>query len=83
MQFQITCRSFIGFQSCSKKMTVSAAVRLSPRPPTLVVRSMTEMLASSLKRCTIPKRCEASTLWKSRIADFVKRHCRYAGRVIL
>lgn len=29
-----TCRSFMGFQSCSRKMTVSAAVRLRPRPPT-------------------------------------------------
>ena len=58
----LTCRSFIGFQSCSRKMTVSAEVRFRPRPPTLVVRSITEMLLSSLKRCTIGNLFAASTL---------------------
>ena len=57
-----TCRSFIGFQSCSRKMTVSAAVRFRPRPPTLVVSSMTGMLGSWLKRWTMPNLCDASTL---------------------
>ena len=32
-----TCRSTKGFQSCSQKMTVSAAVRLSPSPQARVV----------------------------------------------
>ena len=29
----MACKSFIGFQSCSTKITVSAPVRLRPRPP--------------------------------------------------
>lgn len=41
---------------------MSAAVRLSPRPPTWVVSSITGMEGSLLKRCTIPKRADASTL---------------------
>ena len=32
-----TCRSTKGFQSCSQKITVSAAVRLRPRPQARVV----------------------------------------------
>lgn len=32
-----TCKSFIGFQSCSTKTTVSAPVKFSPSPPTCVV----------------------------------------------
>lgn len=34
----LTCKSFIGFQSCSTKITVSAPVKLSPSPPTCVVK---------------------------------------------
>ena len=34
-----TWRSFIGFQSCSTKITVSAPVRFRPSPPTCVVNS--------------------------------------------
>ena len=64
-KFSNTWRSFMGFQSCSKKMTVSAAVRLRPKPPTLVVRSMTDMLGSWLNCCTIPNRCDASTLHRT------------------
>uniref|UniRef100_A0A6B0U0Z9 Uncharacterized protein n=1 Tax=Ixodes ricinus TaxID=34613 RepID=A0A6B0U0Z9_IXORI len=45
-------RSFMGFQSCSTKMTVSAPVRLRPRPPTWVVSSRTSIEGSVLKRCT-------------------------------
>ena len=56
------CRSFMGFQSCSRKMTVSAAVRLRPRPPTWVVSSSTSMVGSLLKRCTMLNRFFASTL---------------------
>ena len=52
----------MGFQSCSRKMTMSAAVRLSPKPPTCVVSSITGMEGSALKRCTMLKRAEASTL---------------------
>ena len=44
----ITCKSFMGFQSCSKKMTVSAPVRLRPNPPTWVVRRRTSMEGSLL-----------------------------------
>lgn len=44
----LTWRSFIGFQSCSTKMTVSAPVRLRPRPPTCVVSSRTSMDGSLL-----------------------------------
>ena len=44
----LTCKSFIGFQSCSKKMTVSAPVRLRPSPPTWVVRRRTSMDGSLL-----------------------------------
>ena len=40
--------SFIGFQSCSKKMTVSAPVRLSPSPPTWAVRRRTSTETSLL-----------------------------------
>ena len=52
----------MGFQSCSRKMTVSAAVRFRPSPPTWVVSSSTSMVGSLLKRCTILKRFLASTL---------------------
>jgi len=45
---QRTCKSFIGFQSCSKKMTVSAPVRFSPNPPTCVVSNNTSMDGSLL-----------------------------------
>ena len=48
MFFSITCKSFMGFQSCSKKMTVSAPVRLRPNPPTWVVRRRTSMEGSLL-----------------------------------
>ena len=43
-----TCRSFMGFQSCSKKMTVSAPVRLRPKPPTWVVSRRTSTDGSTL-----------------------------------
>ena len=43
-----TCKSFMGFQSCSKKMTVSAPVRLSPSPPTWVVSRRTSTDGSTL-----------------------------------
>ena len=42
----MACMSIIGFQSCSRKKTVSAAVRLSPSPPTLVVSRSTGMVGS-------------------------------------
>lgn len=44
----ITCRSFCGFQSESKMMHVSAAVRLMPRPPALVQRRKTKRSESGL-----------------------------------
>ena len=50
----------MGFQSCSRKMTMSAAVRLRPRPPTCVVSSITGMEGSELKRCTTENRADAS-----------------------
>lgn len=48
----MACRSFMGFQSCSKKMTVSAPVRLRPRPPTAVVMIMILIEASLLNSST-------------------------------
>jgi len=53
-----TCRSFIGFQSWSRKMTVSAEVRLSPSPPTAVVSSIRSMLGSALNFSTNAPRFE-------------------------
>ena len=52
----------MGFQSCSRSTTVSAAVRLRPRPPTWVVSSMTGMLGLLLNFCASSKRCAGSTL---------------------
>ena len=49
----LTCKSFMGFQSCSTKMTVSAPVRLRPRPPTLVLSSSRSMLGSALNLDTM------------------------------
>ena len=66
-------RSFMGFQSCSRKMTVSAEVRLRPRPPTWVVSSSTSMVGSLLKRCTKLKRFLASTL---------QCRCQIVGQVL-
>ena len=43
-----TCRSLMGFQSCSKNTTVSAPVRFNPNPPTCVVNSNTSMEGSLL-----------------------------------
>mmetsp|Transcript_18327 Transcript_18327/g.37060 ORF Transcript_18327/g.37060 Transcript_18327/m.37060 type:complete len:240 (+) Transcript_18327:536-1255(+) len=62
----IACRSFIGFQSWSRKITTSAAVRLRPRPPTDVVSSIRSTEGSELKRVAIPNRCCAGTLPSSR-----------------
>ena len=69
---RLTCRSFMGFQSCSTKMTVSAPVRLRPRPPTLgggeggeeshlVERSSRSMLGSVLNLETMAWRLAAGT----------------------
>lgn len=44
----MACRSLMGFQSCSTNTTVSAPVRLRPRPPTWVVSSSTSMEGSLL-----------------------------------
>jgi hypothetical protein len=46
-----TCRSRMGFQSCSTKITVSAPVRFSPRPPTWVVSINTSIVGSPLNSC--------------------------------
>ena len=45
--FPNTCKSFCGFQSESKMITVSAAVKLIPRPPALVQRRKTKRSESS------------------------------------
>ena len=63
----IACRSFIGFQSCSTKMTVSAPVSVSPRPPTCVVSSRQSMLGSALNVCTTACRLFASVPPSSRM----------------
>ena len=42
----MACTSFCGFQSLSKMMTVSAAVRLMPTPPALVDSKNTKLLGS-------------------------------------
>lgn len=57
-----TCRSRIGFQSCSRKMTVSAEVRLRPKPPTCVVRRSAWMVGSELNCCTMSNRFPGSLL---------------------
>lgn len=43
-----TCRSFIGFQSCSTNITVSAPVKFRPSPPTCVVNNRMSMEGSLL-----------------------------------
>eukprot|EP00962_Isochrysis_galbana_P021382 scaffold6308_cov111-Isochrysis_galbana.AAC.2 len=65
----IACRSFIGFQSWSRKMTVSAEVRLSPSPPTLVVSSIRSMLGSELNLSTSAPRRPAGTRPSSRTCE--------------
>mmetsp|Transcript_23235 Transcript_23235/g.58622 ORF Transcript_23235/g.58622 Transcript_23235/m.58622 type:complete len:411 (+) Transcript_23235:171-1403(+) len=65
----IAWRSFCGFQSCSRNTTVSAVVRLRPRPPTPVVSSRTSMVGSALKRCATSKRLLAATLPSRRRND--------------
>mmetsp|Transcript_10754 Transcript_10754/g.66348 ORF Transcript_10754/g.66348 Transcript_10754/m.66348 type:complete len:211 (-) Transcript_10754:4876-5508(-) len=57
----IAWRSFMGFQSCSIKTTVSADVRLRPKPPTCVVRSKTSMSGSALNLETIEVLAEGGT----------------------
>lgn len=44
----MACKSFIGFQSCSTKITVSAPVRFKPKPPTCVVSKRTSIEGSLL-----------------------------------
>ena len=56
----IAWRSFIGFQSCSTKMTVSAPVSVRPSPPTCVVSRRQSMLGSALNVCTTACRLFAS-----------------------
>lgn len=63
----IACRSFIGFQSCSTKMTVSAPVNVRPRPPTCVVNRRQSILGSALNVCTIAWRLFASVPPSSRM----------------
>jgi len=57
-----TCKSFIGFQSCSMKMTVSAPVRFKPSPPTCVVSNRTSIDGSLLnlgEQCTEKSKYES------------------------
>lgn len=49
----ITWRSFWGFQSESKMMQVSAAVRLMPKPPALVHSRKTNLSESGLENLSI------------------------------
>lgn len=49
----LTCRSFWGFQSESKMMQVSAAVRLIPRPPALVHSRKTKRSESGLQNLSM------------------------------
>lgn len=60
-------RSFMGFQSCSTKMTVSAPVKFSPRPPTWVVKRRQSMEGSELKVWQIACRFETSVVPSSRM----------------
>ena len=47
-----TCKSFCGFQSLSKRMTVSADCRFKPRPPAFVDNmKMKYSLPSALNAC--------------------------------
>ena len=60
-------RSFCGLKSLSKIMTISAAVRLSPSPPALVLKSITKRSqAGRLKRSTACKREEDDVVPSSR-----------------
>ena len=62
-------RSFIGFQSCSTKITVSAPVKVNPNPPTWVVSNKQSMLGSALNVWTMACRLLASIPPSSRIYE--------------
>mmetsp|Transcript_2118 Transcript_2118/g.8167 ORF Transcript_2118/g.8167 Transcript_2118/m.8167 type:complete len:276 (-) Transcript_2118:4538-5365(-) len=57
----MACRSFCGFQSCSRKTTVSALVRFKPNPPTCVVSSKTSIDGSALNFRTTSNRAVGAT----------------------
>lgn len=57
----LTWRSFMGFQSCSTKITVSAPVRFSPNPPTVVVSRSTSIDGSSLNLKAILSNADRQT----------------------
>ena len=63
----IAWRSFIGFQSCSTNITVSAPVSVNPRPPTCVVNNNTSILGSELHVCTMAWRFTESVEPSSRM----------------
>mmetsp|Transcript_27568 Transcript_27568/g.64091 ORF Transcript_27568/g.64091 Transcript_27568/m.64091 type:complete len:227 (-) Transcript_27568:34-714(-) len=56
------CKSWLGFQLGSTMMTVFALVRLMPRPPAFVDRSMMKMPLSELYSLTSASRLEGGVL---------------------
>mmetsp|Transcript_13024 Transcript_13024/g.28187 ORF Transcript_13024/g.28187 Transcript_13024/m.28187 type:complete len:209 (+) Transcript_13024:3980-4606(+) len=77
----IACRSFWGFQSLSKIMTVSADTRFRPSPPALVLRSMMKRSKDFLlKRPTAAARDEADLDPSSRSNLYSRRRSRSSRR---
>lgn len=64
-----TCRSFIGFQSCSTNITVSAPVKFRPSPPTCVVNNRMSMEGSLLNLKKYKEKVSYNTL--SGIVNYV------------
>ena len=59
----MACRSFWGFQSESKMMTVSAVARLMPRPPARVDSRNAKSVDPGALKCSI-----ACIMWKEKDA---------------
>ena len=73
------CRSICGFQSLSYIMAVSAACRLSPTPPVLVLsRNTNAGLSSSLNSCTSLPRSSVGDEPSIR-TNFHPRQSRYSS----
>jgi len=64
-----TCKSFIGFQSCSMNITVSAPVRFRPSPPTCVVNNKTSIDGSLLN---LAEQYKKQLTYHSKTATMIK-----------
>mmetsp|Transcript_16562 Transcript_16562/g.57897 ORF Transcript_16562/g.57897 Transcript_16562/m.57897 type:complete len:303 (+) Transcript_16562:375-1283(+) len=67
------CRSFCGFQSESKMMTVSADTRLMPRPPARVDSSMQKAGESGLLNRSMAACRSRPRMWPSRRSNWYRR----------